>query len=334
MGKKVDKPSAFNTYARFPNAMPADLIRPIRIGRLRLENNVFLSPLAGVNCPAFRLLCKKHGAGLTYTQMIDAEGGIRNPDSCYNCFIDILEGERPVGLQLVGSRPASMKQATARLEHYADLIDINMGCSEAEILAKKAGAFFLKHPEQIGRVVSAVTGATNKPVTVKIRSGWDRVNAPQVAKVLEDCGVDAVAVHARTRKQMFTGKADWSVVAQVKRSTSILVIGNGDVTGKAAAEALLAKCDAVMVGRAAIGNPLVFEQILNNACRPGIMQKKGAFGEFAQFYGLQKRQHFPEFRQHAVWFFKGVRGAARIKVKLGKMEDREHIMSYLETLHQ
>jgi tRNA-dihydrouridine synthase B len=314
-------------------SMRDELFRPVKIGKLRLKNNVFLAPMAAVNCPAFRLLCRKHGAGLTYTQMIDAEAAIRNPATCYDRFLDIQEGERPLGIQLVGSRPEPMKQATEQLEQHADLVDMNMGCSEAEILAKKAGAFFLKHPEQIPRVVSAVTSATNKPVTAKIRSGWDTVNAPQVAKILEDSGVDAIAVHARTRRQMFTGRADWSVIAQVKRSVDIPIIGNGDVTGRTPAETLLAKCDAVMVGRAAMGNPLVFEQILNNACRPGVVQKRTAFMEFTALYKKQKRQRFPELRQHAVWFCKGVRGATRIKDDLGKMADERHLLSYISNIH-
>jgi nifR3 family TIM-barrel protein len=309
-------------------------VQPISIGKLKLENNVFLAPLAAVNCPAFRLQCRMHGAALTYTQLIDSDGCMHNYENSYSKYIEPLAGERPLGIQLVGSQPRSMKAAAEKLEQHADLLDINMGCSESEVLAKKAGSFFMKHPEQIERVVSAVIGATNRPVTAKIRSGWDSINAPEVARMLEDCGVDAVAVHARTRKQKFTGKADWSVISHVSRAVDIPVIGNGDVTGLSSAQGLLEKCDAIMVGRAAMGNPLIFDQILRGTPSPGLVEKRKAFLEFVSLYHRQQRQRIPEVRQHALWFFKGVRGAARIKDALAKMDDINTILSYVKQLHQ
>ncbi|MFH0977688.1 MAG: tRNA-dihydrouridine synthase family protein [Candidatus Woesearchaeota archaeon] len=308
------------------------LIRPIKIGNVQIENNLFLAPMAGVNCPAFRLICRKHGAGLVYTQMYDANSLVANEPSK---FLEILPGERPVAVQLIGAKPDVMRKATVRISPFADIIDINMGCPDSDVLANKAGVFLMKHPEQIERVVKAVISSTGKPVTVKMRSGWESVNAPQVAKMLEDYGIAAITVHARTKKQQFKGNADWKVIQAVKEAVSIPVIGNGDVRSFIQAEKLLtfSGCDAIMIGRAAMGNPAIFHEImLRREPYHSLSDKKQMFKEFLGYYEQQERQSFSELRQHAMWIFKGIKQAAKIKDEIGRIEKKESLLEYVENL--
>jgi tRNA-dihydrouridine synthase B len=304
------------------------MIKPIKIGNVNIDNNIFLAPLAAINCPAFRLLCKEYGAGLVYTQMIDVDEFLKNPDEGYNRFIDILDGERPISIQLVGSKPDTLAKATKIIDKYADIIDINLGCIEKDILAKQAGSFLIKHPEQIKRVVDAIISNTNKPVTAKIRIGWDNINAIEVSKILENYGIKAIAVHARTKLQKYTGKADWNVIKSVKENVNIPIIGNGDVKDYKTAESLFKKtnCDAIMIGRATIGNPQIFKDITeklkeNKTEKYNILEKKKSFFRFIELYNLQKRNNITEIKHHAQWFFKNYSNSKLLKEKIEKIDD-------------
>lgn len=309
----------------------------LKIGNIKLENNLVLAPMLGVNCNAFRLLCKKYGAGLVTTPMI-------HPDSLFNQKdkLDIIKEEKPVSVQLVGKNPEDMAKAASQLEEKADIIDLNFGCPDKEVLANQCGAFLVKHPEQIDKIVSKVIDAVNCPVTAKIRIGWDSksINAVEVAKKLEDLGIDAVAVHGRTRKQVYSGKADWNVISEVKDNVNIPVIGNGDVFKPEDYVNMLEKTnvDFVMIGRGAIGNPLIFENCLRLNHRKKFIKKDSGiayklFNKFYEYYERYSlRDTFSEIRQHAMWFLKGIKDSANIRNELSKAQTVEEIKKIFENL--
>lgn len=307
----------------------------MKIGKIKLENQFILAPLDAINCGAFRLLCREQGASLVYSQMLHSDGVVAARGSFIDRYIDVIEKERPIAIQLVGSKAESMELATKAVEQHADIIDINLGCPMSNILALKAGAYFIKHPEQIYRIVNPVISNTNKPVTAKIRIGWDSqsLNHTKIAKLLEDLGIDALAVHARTKEQQYQGKANWTAIRQVKEKLNIPVIGNGDIFKPEDAQAMLeqTKCDAVMIARGAIGNPFIFKQCTDffSKGKYSLTKKEQVVNMFLRFlkyykkYG--KRDRFPEIRQQAMWFMKYIDAAKSIRQKLMNAKDEKEI---------
>lgn len=306
-----------------------------KIGNIRLENQFVLAPLEGVNCAAFRLLCKEQGASLVYTSMLHATGIVKATDKFLDKLIDTTKKEKPVSMQLVGSLPEHMKLAAEIIEEYADIIDINLGCSVENITKIKAGAYLLKKPEIIEKIVSKVTGSTNKPVTAKIRLGYDgkHINYLRVGKLLEDLGISAIALHARTAGQMYSGKADWTAINALKEISTVPIIGNGDVflpeDGKKMLETT--GCDLVMMGRAAIGNPSIFRQC-NDYLKKGRYDKivnkeqKDIFLKFLKYYEkYSKMNKFAEIKQHSVWFTRNMTEARRLREALTKARSAEEI---------
>lgn len=306
-----------------------------KIGNVKLENNLMLAPLHGVSCNAFRLICKKHGAGLVYTSMIHDETLIRRKWAC-----DVVDEEGPIAIQLVGKNPEKMSEAAKIVEEKADIIDINLGCPDQDVLANQAGAFLIKHPEQMVKMVSKVVSSVSKPVTAKIRIGWDTksINAVEVSKMLEDCGVAAIAVHGRTRKQMYTGKANWDVIKQVKEIVNVPVIGNGDIFEAEDYIRMIekTKVDFVMIGRGAMGNPHLFENCLRLVEGKELIEKDlklayDMFSEFVNYYDkYSTRNIFSEIRQHAMWFAKGVKNGAVLKNQLIKIQDINELKKVFE----
>jgi len=302
----------------------------MKIGKINLKNNLILAPMLGVNCNSFRLQCKEHGAGLVTTAMM-------HPDSLLNqeSKLDIIKQERPVAVQIVGRNPEDMARAASMLEKEADIIDINLGCPDKDVLGKQAGAFLIKHLDQMEKMVSKVIGSVNCTVTAKIRIGWDNksINAVETAKLLEDLGIDAITVHGRTRKQGYTGNADWKVIKQVKESVEVPVIGNGDVFEPKDYASIVQKTnvDFVMIGRGAIGNPLVFDNCLRYSKGKGIVEKDfevayKLFLEFLDYYEkYSTRKSFTEIRQHAMWFLKGVKKSSLLKNKITRTKTIEDI---------
>jgi tRNA-dihydrouridine synthase B len=314
-----------------------EYINPINIGRHRLSNNIILAPMAAVNCPAFRMHCTQKGAGHTYTQMIDPDEYNKNPEQGYYRFIDRLSQEKSLTVQVLGSRPEPLSECIQHIEEHADIIDLNLGCAEPEMLKKQYGSFLLKHPEQIKRTINAILNNTNKPVTAKIRSGWESVNALEVGKILEDFGVDALAIHPRTRKQKYTGKADWTIIKDLKEKLNIPIIGNGDIITPTHAKAMFdqTKCDAIMLGRAAIGSPLIFTEV-NQFLKTGIIkeitqkEKYTSLKEFSELYKKQHRQRFEELKQHTLWFLKG--SPKHLKMKFTKINSLEEFNKRIQDL--
>ena len=313
-----------------------DYFRNLTIGKVRLSSPLCLAPLLGINCTAFRLMCHNNGAALVYSPMIDAECLVKKSRE-WDVMVDFIKEEMPVAAQLVGNDPGMMADAARMLEDYVDIIDINFGCCEGIPLGQKKGAYFMKHPEGIPKIVSRVASATNLPVTAKIRSGWDSksINAVEVAKIIEDAGAEAIAVHPRTRKQNYTGKADWKIIRAVKENISIPVIGNGDVTKPEHAKAMLdqTKCRFVMIGRGAIGNPYIFRQcfelLKNNKRLPdmGTKEKGKLILDFIKLYDkVQKIKRFSELKQHAMWFCTGARAASSKRQAIMKAESKAGLL--------
>ena len=312
----------------------------MKIGKLKLNSNLVLAPMAGVNCTAFRLMCKEYGAGLVSTPMLVINQIVNAPEKLIErtCFI---KKEKPVSVQIVGSDSKLAEQGVRIIEEYADVIDINLGCPEKDILALKAGSFFVKHPEQIKKIVNPVISNTNKPVSAKIRTGWDEksVNTLKTIKILEDLGVDAITIHARTKVQKYSGKADWNEIKKAKQKANIPIIGNGDVFKPGDAKRMLetTKCDFVMIGRGAIGNPYVFKRTNTllktgkNIPEPNDKEKKKIFHKFLDYYKKYENiRSFTELKQQSMWFTKGMQGAKSLRKELMTRKDKKELFKKIK----
>lgn len=312
------------------------------IGQVRLANRLVLAPMAGVTDIVFRRIVKETGCcGLVCTEMISAKAVLyRNQRTLELAGID--PDERPTSLQIFGSEPEVMAEAAASLMVYGpDIIDINMGCPTPKIVANGDGAALMRRPELAAQIVAAVVDAVSVPVTVKMRAGWDleSVNAPQLARRVVDAGAAAVAVHGRTRSQFYTGRADWDVIRRVKEQVSVPVVGNGDVRKADDVRRMLQDtgCDAVMIGRAALGNPWVFceiaaglsgqpykaptpEQRVDMAVRhlDMLIEAKG------------ERTALPQMRKHLAWYLKGLPSAARMRERLFRLTTRDQVVAALQ----
>lgn len=309
----------------------------LKIGNVKLDNPLCLAPLLGVNCTAFRLMCHDHGAALVYSPMIHSMGLVKGEKN-RDVWIDFIEDERTLAVQIIGRDPEIMVESLQYIEPYADIIDINFGCPDKDVLGQKMGAYFSKHPEQMSKIISRVASATDKPVTAKIRIGWDsqHLNQNTAAKIVEDAGAAAIAVHGRTTKQQYSGKANWESIKQVKEKVNIPVIGNGDIWSADDAKRMLEHtgCDMVMIGRGAIGNPYIFKRcralLIRNKKLPdqSTMQKGQDLLDFINLYSkVQKTKRFPELKQHAMWFCTGARAAARKRHALMKTADEKELIS-------
>ena len=302
-------------------------MKELRIGNLILDNPFFLAPLAGITDAPTRRLCKEQGAALVFTEMVSGKG-LWYGDKNTGKLLHIYEEEQPVGVQIFGHEPDVMAFTAREIDKLpCALIDINMGCPVPKIVKNGEGSALLKNPDLIYDVVSAVVKNTSKPVTVKIRIGWDdnSINCVEVAHAISAAGASAISVHGRTREQFYSGKADWSKIAAVKRAVDIPVAGNGDVVDAKSAMAMMEQtgCDFVMIGRGALGNPWIFKEVLA-AWRgeelpqpPTKEEKKLMMVRHLQDLADLKGEYAAvrEMRKHVGWYLKGVQVQQHFVVK-------------------
>lgn len=316
----------------------------LRIGKVELDNQVILAPMAGVTDLPFRLLCKEQGAGLLCMEMVSAKAIYYNSKNTEE-LMAIWPEEGPVSLQLFGSDADIMAEMAKRIEERPfAILDINMGCPVPKVAGNGEGSALMKNPRLVEEIVSKVSKAISKPVTVKLRKGFDEahINVVEIAKIAENAGAAAVAVHGRTREQYYSGKADWDCIRAVKEAVHIPVIGNGDVTDAYAAKAMLEEtgCDGIMVGRAAQGNPWIFREIVGYL-ETGEIPKRPSPGEvkalIKRHAGLQSEVKgeytgVREMRKHLAWYTAGYPHSAKYRQMINSMESMEELLSGLDLI--
>ncbi len=314
------------------------------IGNVEVKNQIVLAPMAGISNTSYRKIIKEMGAGLIYAEMVSDKAIMYSNEKTFN-LLKMSEEERPIAQQIFGSDIKSFVTAAKIIENKMkpDIIDINLGCPVPKVAIRaQAGSALLKDPDKIYQIVKAVVNAVNVPVTVKIRSGWDEksINAVEVAQKCEKAGASAIAIHARTRSQGYSGKADWNIIKQVKENVSIPVIGNGDVTTPELAKKMLdeTKCDAVMIGRGVLGNPWLIKECVEYL-------ETGKYNDSITFLDKVEmmKKHYQlliedknekaallEIRSHIIWYLKGMPKSKEIKNQICQSKTSEEMFNIIE----
>ncbi len=313
----------------------------MKIGNIELKNNIFLAPMAGVSDLPFRIMCKKFGAGLVYSEMVSSKAMHYNDRKTMELLRTTPE-EEPLAVQIFGHEPEIMAESVSKaLSTGGKIIDINMGCPAPKVANNGDGSSLLKSPELIGKIVKSVKDASPVPVTCKIRSGFDEVcDVEYIASLIEDSGADAICVHPRTRQMYYSGNADWSIIKRVKKAVKIPVIGNGDIKNAQDAKRMLEEtgCDALMIGRGARGNPFIFREILSfledgegleapsfeEKIDTLLLQVKMAVAEKGEYIGVR------EARKHVAWYIKNLKESATVRNEVCTIETLDHLIERLE----
>lgn len=318
----------------------------MKIGNVQLDNEVFLSPMAGVTDLPFRTICKEKGCGMLYTEMINAKA-LCYDDENTKKMLKMEKDEHPVAVQIFGSDPDFMGKATSIMNQYPnEILDINMGCPAPKVVKNGDGSALMRNPKLAAEVLSAVVKNSEKPVTLKIRKGWDDdcINAVEIAKIAEECGISALAIHGRTREQFYSGKADWDIISEIKQAINIPVIGNGDVFEVQDAVNMLekTKCDAIMIGRGSQGNPWIFKRI-NHYMKTGEVLPEPTLEEkittAIRHMNLAVAEHgdyvaVREMRKHIGWYLKGLKNSAKYRDQINKITDYKEVIIMLEEYMQ
>ena len=312
-------------------------VEKLKIGTVTLDNNLILAPMAGVTDLPFRLLCKEQGAGLLCMEMVSAKAILYKNKNTEE-LLTIDSRENPVSLQIFGSDPDIMGEIAKQIEERPfDILDINMGCPVPKVVNNGDGSALMKNPVLAGKIIEKVASAIKKPVTVKIRKGFDEehVNAVEMAHIAQESGAAAVAVHGRTREQYYSGKADWDIIRQVKEAVSIPVIGNGDILTAQDVIAMKEQtgCDGFMIGRGAQGNPWIFSQILQYF-ETGTFVPKPSFSEVTDMLLRHAKMQLEfkgeytgirEIRKHAAWYTSGYKNSSKLRGRINEVENYEQL---------
>ncbi|MCI8330806.1 MAG: tRNA dihydrouridine synthase DusB [Bacilli bacterium] len=319
-----------------------------KIGNITIKNQIVFAPMAGVSNISYRTIIKEMGAGLIYSEMISSTGITYGSKKTID-LINFNDEERPISIQIFGHDVNSFVTAAKYIEEnfHPDIIDINMGCPVPKVAIKsQAGSALLKNPDKIYEIVKNVVENTNTPITVKIRSGWDEsnINAIEIAKKIEQAGASAIAIHARTRSQGYSGTANWNIIKQVKENVKIPVIGNGDIKTIEDAKKMLetTKCDAIMIGRATLGNPWIIKECVEYIENNNIISTptpKDKINMIKRHYELLKKYEntnvaLLEIRTHALWYLKGIPNVKEIKNKIVTCKTEEEFMNTLKNIEK